>query len=157
SEIGGVYQRLTPFMQLVAKRRSLHGTLNVYYLPENLYHYFLNPTLLRRSGTNAISFDPQGNSMLLVTPAMLYVFRAYKRGDWFVRAVWLGAGGLMVILLLLGNGGAIQFGARYMLDLMPLVVILIAIGMRGRLSRTAVTLIGLSIAVNAWGTYRFLV
>ena len=154
-ETGGLFQRVTPLTQPILDRYLRHGILSLSYLPGNLYHYFLNPTLLRRSPTNAISFDPQGNSMLLVTPALLYVFRAYRPGDWFVRAVWLGAAGLMVPLLLLGNGGAIQFGARYMLDLMPLAIILMASGMRGKLTRIGVTLIVLSIAINAWGTYRF--
>ena len=61
----------------------------------------------------------------------------------------------MLTLLLFFGTGWVQFGNRYLLDLMPLAMLLIAVGMRGRLSRTAVMLIALSLTVNAWGTYRF--
>jgi len=132
-----------------------HGIFSWHYLPTNIYYYFLNPLLQRDSDTRAITFDPWGNSMFLVTPALLYVFRAARRHDWFTTAIWLGVGTSMLTLLLFHGTGWVQFGNRYLLDLMPLAVLLVVIGMSGRLTRTAALLIGASIIVNAWGTYRF--
>jgi tetratricopeptide (TPR) repeat protein len=153
----GTHINLLTAHPILKHRYALHGVFSWYYIPRNFYHYFINPQLLRQSGTNALTFDPEGNSVFLVTPALLYLFRAYRRRDWFVRALWVGAGGSMVALLLLESSGAVQFGNRYLLDLMPLVIFLVAVGMRGRLSPVAAALIALSIAVNAWGTYRFCV
>jgi hypothetical protein len=53
--------------------------------------------------------------------------------------------------------GWYQFGQRYLLDIMPFLLLLVAFGMRGRLSRVSIALVLLSLATNAWGTYRFLV
>jgi hypothetical protein len=61
----------------------------------------------------------------------------------------------MVLLLLCLFPGWCQFGNRFPLDLMPLAMLLIAMSMEGRLTWTSALLIALSIAVNAWGTYRF--
>lgn len=132
-----------------------YGFFSLHYIPTNLYYYFLNPMLRRYPGTGAITFDPWGNSMFLVTPALLYVFRASPRRDGFTTSLWLGVGSCMTMLMLFQGTGWYGFGNRYLLDLMPLAILLIAIGMKGRLTRVSVPLIVLSILVNAWGTYRF--
>lgn len=67
-----------------------HGTFSLYWVPRNVYYYFLNPMLRRFPTTNAITFDPSGNSMFLVTPALLYVFRAFHCRNGFMTGVWLG-------------------------------------------------------------------
>lgn len=132
-----------------------YGRFSFHYLLRNVYYYFLNVRLLHDPTTGALTFDPWGNSMFLVTPALLYVFRSRPHGDWFIRATWIGAGAAMVLLLLFHNTGWVNFGNRYLLDLMPLAILLVAIGMRGRLTPVRVLAIALSILVNAWGTYRF--
>jgi tetratricopeptide (TPR) repeat protein len=155
-ETGLRLQTLTGDVDPIFKHRyALYGFFSWHYLPQNLYYYFVNPHLLRADGTNAITFDPQGNSMFLVTPALIYVFRTYRHGDWFVRGLWIGAAGSLATLLFFFGTGFYQFGNRYLLDLMPFAILLIAIGMKGRLTGVVTTLVALSIVVNAWGTYRF--
>ncbi len=68
---------------------------------------------------------------------------------------WWGTATCMILLLLFEGSGWYGFGNRYLLDLMPLAILLIAIGMGGRLTRVSIALIGLSLVVNAWGMYRF--
>jgi hypothetical protein len=132
-----------------------HGLFSLHYLSRNVYFYFFNPLLVRRPLTGDLSFDPQGNSMFLVTPALLYVFRSHRRRNWFTLCLWAGVGtGLLMLLLFMGTGWY-QFGNRYLLDLMPLAILLIAAGMEGRLTSMSAILIILSIVANAWGTYRF--
>ncbi|MGH3056163.1 MAG: hypothetical protein ACRDL7_14410, partial [Gaiellaceae bacterium] len=109
----------------------------------------------RDAVTHAITFDPFGNSMFLFTPALMLGLLSVRRRDWFTLCLWMGTVTCMITLLLFEGSGWYGFGNRYLLDLMPLAILLIAIGMEGRLSRGAVLLIGLSIAANAWGTYRF--
>jgi len=134
-----------------------YGLFNLHYLPRNFYYYVLNPSLRRYPGTNALTFDPDGNSMFLVTPALLYVFLSGRRRTWFTAALWTGIGASFAMLLLFIATGYSQFGNRYLLEILPLAMLLIAIGMEGRLTSTAVVLVAASILVNAWGMYRFAV
>lgn len=69
--------------------------------------------------------------------------------------MWRGALPVMILLLFFMGTGWVQFGNRYLLDVMPFAILLVGVGMRGRLTRTAVLLIALSAVIHAWGTYRF--
>lgn len=131
-----------------------YGLFNLHYVPRNLYYYFVNFRLPRDPATGALTFDPWGNSMFLITPALLYVFGAVRK-DWFTVALWIGVVSCLSLLMPYQGSGWYAFGNRYLLDLMPLAILLVAIGMRGRLTPLALLVIALSIAVNAWGTYRF--
>ncbi len=132
-----------------------HGIFSPWYLGRNIFYYFLNPLLRHHPVSGALTFDPEGNSMFLVTPALLYALRASPRQSWFTLALWLGLlPGLLLLLLFIGPGWY-QFGNRYFLDVMPLAILLVAVGLRGRLTRVSLALIAASIAVNFWGAYRF--
>ena len=131
-----------------------HGVFSLHWVPRNLWHYFANP-LLRRLPDGALSFDPDGNSLFLVTPAFLYLFPALRARGGLVRSAWVACACSMSVLLFFFGTGWFGFGNRYLLDLVPLALILVAAGMRGRLTRVSVALIVLSVAVNAWGLYRF--
>jgi hypothetical protein len=155
-ETGTRVQFLTGGNPIFRSDYAQYGPFNLHYLPRNLYYYFLNPLLRRHPRTQAFTFDPFGNSMFLVTPPLLYVFRSVSRRDGFALGVWAGVGPCLLLLLLFQGSGWFGFGNRYLLDLMPLAILLIAIGMRGRLTWASVLLIAFSIMVNAWGTYRFL-
>ncbi len=132
-----------------------YGLFHPHYLPRNLYYYFVNPWLRLHRATGALTFDPWGNSMLLVTPPLIYVARAVRR-DRLAIALWAGVVPSLTLLLFFQGSGWFGFGNRYLLDVLPLAILLVAIGMRGRLTRVAILLIALAVAVNAWGTYRFL-
>lgn len=132
-----------------------HGVFSLHYVPHNVYYYFLNPALLRDPTTQALTFDPEGNSMFLVTPALLFAFRSFRQRNWLTIAAAAGAVLCLAMLLTFFGTGWYNFGNRYLLDLMPLLILLIAAGMGGRLTFGSLFLIGLSLLVNAWGTYRF--
>ena len=137
-----------------------YGRFNLHYVPHNLWYYFLNPRMGPLGGRRApsdgqLSFDPEGNSLFLVSPFMLYLFTCWRRRDLLLAAVLAGALPGTAALMLFHGTGWYQFGQRYLLDTMPFLLILAAFGMQGRLTWTAATLIALSMVVNAWGTYRF--
>lgn len=132
-----------------------YGIFNLHYVPHNVYYYFLNIWPTRHPFTGALTFDPEGNSMLLVTPPLLFVFRAFRRRNWLTVAAAAGAGVCLATLMCFFGTGWYNFGNRYLLDLMPMAVLLMAAGMGRRLTPTAVALIALSLIANAWGTYRF--
>ena len=132
-----------------------YGHLDLHYLPKNLKSYFTNRELKISDRDGGYTFDPEGNSMFLVTPALLLVFVSFRRRDRFTLALWSGVGPCLLVLLLFRATGYFQFGNRYLLDMMPLLVLLVAAGLRGRLTTIAAVLIVLSITVNAWGAVRF--
>ncbi len=131
-----------------------HGVFSLHWVPRNAWHYFANP-FPRRLADGTLTFDPDGNSLFLVTPALLYLVPALRaRGAW-ARAAWAGCAASMAVLLTFFGTGWFGFGNRYLLDLLPLALLLVAAGMGGRLTRVSVALIAASVAVNAWGLFRF--
>jgi hypothetical protein len=131
-----------------------HGMFSLHWVPRNLWHYLANP-LLRRLPDGTLTFDPDGNSLFLVTPALVYLFPALRARGGLVRAAWVACACSLAALLTFVGTGWFGFGNRYLLDLLPLALLLVAAGMRGRLTRVAAALIAASVAVNAWGLYRF--
>jgi hypothetical protein len=131
-----------------------HGVFSLHWVPRNLWHYLANPFPVKRPD-GAWSFDPDGNSLFLVTPALFLVLPALRARANLVRAAWLACACSMVVLLTFFGTGWYGFGNRYLLDLLPLALLLIAAGMRGRLTVLALLLCTASAAVNAWGLYRF--
>lgn len=127
-----------------------YGFFSPHYIPKHLYTLLLMPPeyiahfpFLRPS--------PEGMSILLTTPAVLYAARAR-----FSKAVNLWAGVAVVAILLPTmlwfSTGWVQFGYRYSLDFFPFLLILISSGMGSDLSKRMTALVALSIAVNLWGT-----
>jgi hypothetical protein len=132
-----------------------YGTFSLHYVARNAYYYFANAALRRNPQSGAWTFDPDGNSMFLVTPALLLALLSYRRRNWLTVGGWMGCGVCLAMLLCYFATGWRTFGNRFLLDLLPLAMLLVAAGMNGRLTYASGTLILLSVAVNAWGTYRF--
>ncbi len=133
-----------------------HGALSLHYLPRNLKHYFGQFALKRAPYTGELLFDRHGNSMFMATPALLYLFASFRRRkDVATWALWAGVAGVLSLLLTFHATGTNQFGNRYLLDCLPLMIPLVAIGMRGRLTVVSGALIAVSLGINAWGTQRY--
>jgi len=132
-----------------------HGAFSLHYVARNAYYYFANASLDRDSQSGAWTFDKDGNSMFLVTPALLYALRSYRRRNWLIVGVWVGGGVCIATLLCYFATGWVTFGNRYLLDLLPLAMLVVVAGMNGRLTLLSGTLILFSVAANAWGTYQF--
>lgn len=83
------------------------------------------------------------------SPALLFVFRAPK--TLLTIACW---GAVLLILFVItqwAGVGYAQFGYRFIQDLMPFLLILIAFGIGQKPSKSAYLLVFLSILVNLWG------
>jgi hypothetical protein len=80
----------------------------------------------------------------------------WRRRDAFTLALLCGVIPVVAALLLYCATGYVQFGNRYLLDAMPLLLLLVATGMRGRVSPAGGALIVAAIAMNVFGTLRFL-
>ncbi len=146
---------------LFAEEFKAFGRFNVHYLPRNVWYYFLNPVVREYPAydptQSGLTFDPMGNSLFLVSPPMLYLFLCGRprRGS-LLAAFLAGAVPGIGALMLYHATGWYQFGQRYFLDVMPFLILLVAFGMRGRVTVVSSLLILLSLATNAWGTHRFL-
>lgn len=129
-----------------------YGMFSARYVPRNAKYYFWNCNFPRRGGR--IWFDLDGNSMFLLTPPLLYLFLIWRRWTRFTFALLCGFVPLLAVLMFYFATGFIQFGPRYLLDAMPFLLLLVATGMRGRLTHPAYALSVLAIAAHLFGTYR---
>jgi hypothetical protein len=130
-----------------------YGMFSFRYLPQNLWYYFVN-WRFPRLDDGRIWVDKEGTSVFLATPPLLYALLAWRRRTPLVLALVCGVAPVLGALLLYFATGADQFGPRYLMDIMPLLLLLAALGMRGRLSHIGYTLVVLAIAANLFGTYR---
>lgn len=126
-----------------------YGQFNLYYLPKNVWAMWLAGPQWD-SERNFWRPDPEGMSLLLTTPALLYLARARRR-SWLVLGGWVAFGLLLIPLLLYYNTGWWQFGYRFSLDFMVPVMLLLAVAASRRLSWSMRLLILASTLVNCYG------
>lgn len=96
--------------------------------------------------------DIEGMSMMLTTPALLFLARRYPIKGWVLGA-WASILGCLVFLSLYSAYGAPQFGARYFLDLLVPAMMLLAFatGKRMRWWLGAALLAG--VVINVVGSF----
>lgn len=138
-------QTRTPFL---AERLATWGAFHPHYAPENLRVMLLG---LPKIGLRIppIWPDPNGLSVLLVTPAFLWLVTSWKR-QWVAAGAWLSVALIVVPLALYYNTGWVQFGYRFSLDYVPLLFVLLAIGLK-RITPLLKAAIALAWAINLWG------
>lgn len=134
---------------------SEHGLFSPHYLPHNAKHYFLNADFPENPPGTA-SFDPEGNSVFIVTPILLYVFLAWRAGSPLGAALAAGTLPMIFALLCFLGTGWVQFGPRHLLDAMPMLLALSACGMKGRLGLVSFGLCLASFAMQLYGASRML-
>jgi hypothetical protein len=107
-----------------------HGLFSVFYLPRQLYALLLAPPDLVAGTPFFVRPRWEGMSLLLTTPAFLWVFAALRevRRDRMVAAI---AVAMMVALLpnlLYATWGFSQFGYRRSIDAQPFLIALALVG-----------------------------
>ena len=137
----------------------MYGQFHPHFILENLYDNFFRLPYWE-SACRMFAPNPQGTSIFLTSPVVLYLFLAWKKEIW-VQGAWLSIGLIALCHALYYNSGAIQFGYRFSLDFMPIVIALLAFGFRKKLSNLSIGLIVLSMLVNyigvLWMTHRWCV
>jgi hypothetical protein len=129
------------------------GQFNLHYVPHNLWAMLLAGPVFDPH-TNSIWPTVDGMSLLLTTPALVYVAAAFRRSPLIVGS-WISVGLLLIPLLTYYNTGWWQFGYRFSLDFMTPLLVLLAIGAGTRTSWLMRALIVLGVLVNAWGVWWF--
>lgn len=124
-------------------------------IPLHLYTIFLMPpdfhpdwSILRPS--------PYGMSVLLTSPAFIYA-ALVKRDDPLKMGSWMAIGLVSIPLITYFNQGWVQFGYRFMLDFIPFLLILTALGFEDNQSpastRVKVLLVAVAIVAGFWGRH----
>ena len=134
------------------------GQFHPHFVPRNAFWFFLAPPWSLSGGRFPyLGFDRRGLSLFIASPAMLYAFLALRRHrrQPLVRDALLGIVICLVPLLLYFNTGFVQFGHRFSLDYLPLLMILVVAGIGPRPTRLAHAAILVSIAVQAVGVMLF--
>jgi hypothetical protein len=150
-----------------------YGGFNPRFLPCNLFVSILNPPEVNGNvppivydvcdyllegvdlsdASAPITPNPLGMSLLIVTPAFLLIFAAWRREP-LILAAWAGLLATMIPLWLYHNTGSLQFGYRYWMDAAPMWLVLLSevkpLRRRGAGTFARVLLVA-SIAINVWG------
>ena len=122
-----------------------HGIDSIYYIPNGIYTMLFSG-FEQRDHFPWMAANIGGVSILLTMPILLWVFEA--RGP--LALATLGTAILVMLPdLAHGNPGFAQFGYRFILDALPLLWMLLAIGFRDGISRSASVALLLGIPINA--------
>jgi hypothetical protein len=133
-------------------RIQRYGLTNFAFLARNLSCALtLTPKLLARAPY--IQFSWHGMSLLLTTPAYLYLLWPRVRSS-LHTALWLVVAPIAIIGFMYQNDGWVQFGYRFSNDFAFALILLLAIGGRP-LTRTWKACIVAGVAVNLFGAVTF--
>ncbi|HWL95355.1 MAG TPA: glycosyltransferase family 87 protein [Phycisphaerae bacterium] len=135
-----------------AENMRQFGQFSIAYLPRNFFWFFLAPPVPLASGRFPwMGYDLRGMSLFLASPAFLYAMIALRRirTSTVVRDAAVTLALSLIPLLLYFNTGYAQFGHRFSMDYMPLLLILMVAGVQPRLSRVATGFVLLSIVFHA--------
>ena len=152
---------------------------DVRYIPQNLRIMFLSaPAILPDAVPSSVAAGPPlcvdpgavrglfdracplalprdvGMSILLTSPAFLLVVPAlWRRRSRLVIGSAIAIVAIAIVNLMHFSQGWVQFGYRFSNDFVVFAILLVAAGMarRGRVGWLGMGLIGVSIAINAWG------
>ena len=126
-----------------------HGLLSPLHIPRHLYAIFVQGPAWVASFPY-LKPDLTGLSLTLSAPFLVWAVRA--RGA-LVPIAWLSVGLVMLPDLMHGSWGFAQFGYRFILDAVPLLLLLLGWAYRERASWSLVAAVAFSVAVHAWGIW----
>jgi len=127
------------------------GLLSIDYVPRHLHVMFIR-------GFDFVEGFPwfrpnwSGASLLLTTPILLWLVKARSRTP-LIAYGWIAIVLGMIPNVLHGAPGFAQFGYRFILDVLPIMVLMLGWVFRERISVEARAAILIGIAVNAYGVW----
>lgn len=134
------------------QQMETYGMFSYHYLSRNLAVAFaLLPDLSAREPY--ISISGHGLAIWLTTPLLFYVLWPKDRGP-LHRSLWVSVALVAVPTFLYQNSGWLQFGYRFSLDYMVLLIVLVAVGGRP-LGRLGKGLIIAGMLINLFGAITF--
>ncbi len=123
-ETGYNYQRES---QEFISARAQFGRYNPRYFLQNVWYELLNPVMVSYTFP-FISADKMGNGLFATSPLFLLLFfipKVYKKYKWFILSCSAGVLFFVMQTLLFFGTGYSQFGHRYLLEIIPFLILLI--------------------------------
>jgi hypothetical protein len=154
-DTGYGYLQLSGFL---AERVETYGLFSPAYVPFNLFYLFVQGFHVDFTAPNAMQQmvqDPFGTSLFAASPFVLVAFYA-RRSDRFVQSMWAVIGLVVAATAFYYNNGWVQFNTqRFLLDLWPLLILLVALGLHHQREHSQLWkwLIGYAILLNAFALY----
>jgi hypothetical protein len=166
---------------LLVELQARYGSFDLYFAPRNLGHMLLGPPIVSNEppwlqpdpvGMSIFLVTPpllyifksvQGLRLRMWSRLLRMAFQSRSTGVWqhiltrffpitrLVAAAWLSILSVSIPLSLYHNTGSFQFGYRYILDWLPIGLILVAVGMNETMDRWKWGLVGATVAMNLWG------
>jgi hypothetical protein len=129
-----------------------HGLFSLHSIPWNV-HKMVFQGFRDDPNFPFITFDPFGCSILLSTP---FLFLLFRYGGKYKVISWIAIGVLTFILWCHGNPGGWQFSYRYAMILLPWMFLLLTGNGPPTITVTEISLLAVSVAINAVATWLFL-
>jgi hypothetical protein len=115
------------------ERLDQYGLFSPAYLAFNSIYMFVQGFHLEFSGTDKLqiaALDPYGTSLISASPFIFIALRA-KWDRLKLCGAWMAIGLTLLHMLFYYNNGYIQFNAqRFTLDFMPVLILLVALGLK---------------------------
>jgi hypothetical protein len=124
-----------------------HGLISPLYIPRHLYAIFVQGPV-PVAGFPFLKPSITGLSLTLSAP---FLFWAVKARGPLVTVTWLSVGLVLLPDVMHGSWGFAQFGYRFILDAVPLLLLLLGWGYRERASWSLVAAVAVGVVVHAWG------
>jgi hypothetical protein len=127
------------------------GLLSIDYIPRHLHLIFMR-------GFDYVDGFPwfrpnwSGASLVLTTPILLWLVKA-RAATPLIAYGWIAIGLGLLPDLLHGAPGFAQFGYRFILDVLPIMLLMLGWVFRDRMSIEAKVAIAIGVAVNAYGVW----
>ncbi|MGB0679570.1 MAG: hypothetical protein ACPGUV_07915, partial [Polyangiales bacterium] len=128
------------------------GLFNYHYLGRNLAVMLTSLPWLTSVAPH-LRISGHGLALWITTPPLLLLLWP-RRSSPLAPGLWAAAGAVAVLNLCYQNSGWLQFGYRFSLDYMPLLIVLLAVGGRSLRGAMAV-LLAVAVVVNAFGALTF--
>jgi hypothetical protein len=151
------FQRFTEFGHTYlnigwADRIQRWGLFNYHFLSRNLAcALVLMPRILAQYPW--VKVGQHGMSLLITSPNLGYTVAPHQRSP-LAPGLWLAIAAMALPGLLYQNSGQYQFGYRFSIDYMPLLIMVLAVGNR-RLTWVFKTLLLIAVAINLFGAITF--
>jgi len=126
-----------------------HGLVSPLYIPRQLYAIFVQGPVL----TDAFPYLKPSFTGLSLTLSAPFLFWAINARGPLVVVTWLSVALVMLPDLMHGSWGFSQFGYRFILDAVPLLLLLLGWAYRERASWTLTAAVAFSVVVHAWGIW----
>lgn len=144
-----------------AEDKKNYGVWGTHYITRNFYYMFLNVPKLT-SQFPFFSYDHMGNSYLFLSPLFILIFFVkfynWRKKEFRVLNTIIIGTSILITLLLFNyfSTGYMQFGYRYVLDIMPLLILILAQVIPKVNNKIMLMLLAVSIYFNMTGACAFI-